>query len=530
MKRILIFLFLFCFGHAYTQSELLIYHDIKTDSKGNIISWFDDEPGKAWSQVVMLTWHFWDTMRNDVNGIPYYMNHQVWKPGIDDSRGIGGDQLAMALSSWNLLYGFCGDERIKQNMTFIIDYYLTHSLSPPTASWPNIPYPYNTFVLSGRYDGDMILGKDFTQPDKAGSFALELLQFYKMVTPRRFPRGTESSYLKAVIDIANTLAAHVKEGDENNSPLPFKVNALTGVVGRLKNNKGNGLDAGPSNYTTNWSATLDLFEDLQNMNVGDMALYKRALNIILKWMKKYPLQNQKWGPFFEDVPGYSDTQINAVTFAQYMMRHPDYFPEWKKQVKEILNWVHHTLGNRKWEKYGVIVTNEQTAYQVPGNSHSARQASAELQYAASTNDTIYVDNSIRELNWATYMVDVDGKNRYPDDENWLTDGYGDYIRHFLRAMAAMPRLAPTDENHLLLTTSTLQQIHYDEDIKYSTWDSVGTEIFRLAKKPTNVSFDDKPVGKGTFQWTPLEKGGILTVNRLSSTHVTLEQTRHASGQ
>jgi len=34
------------------------------------------------------------------------------------------------------------------------------------------------------------------------------------------------------------------------------------------------------------------------------------------------------------------------------------------------------------------------------------------------------------------MVDFDGKNRFPGDEPWLTDGYGDYIRHFLRAMDA----------------------------------------------------------------------------------------------
>ena len=41
------------------------------------------------------------------------------------------------------------------------------------------------------------------------------------------------------------------------------------------------------------------------------------------------------------------------------------------------------------------------------------------------------------------MVAEDGRNRYPYDMVWLTDGYGDYVRHYLRAMAAAPELAPT---------------------------------------------------------------------------------------
>jgi hypothetical protein len=63
--------------------------------------------------VVNAVWTFWDTMRHDMNGLPYYMNHQVWRP-INDPRGAGGDQYAMALSSWQLLYQYSGDEKVKR--------------------------------------------------------------------------------------------------------------------------------------------------------------------------------------------------------------------------------------------------------------------------------------------------------------------------------------------------------------------------------------------------------------------------------
>jgi len=59
----------------------------------------------------------------------------------------------------------------------------------------------------------------------------------------------------------------------------------------------------------------------------------------------------------------------------------------------------------------VIAINEQTAYKVPGNSHTSRHASVELLYCETTGDMTLKDAAIRRLNWATYMVDADGKNR-----------------------------------------------------------------------------------------------------------------------
>src|SRR5450755_234529 len=206
--------------HLFAQpKEMLIYHPVKTDKTGKIISWYNENPGTSYNHVINLVWNFWDTMRHDLNGLPYYMNHQVWNPGFNDPRGIGGDQFAMALSSWRLYYAYNGNERVKANMFFIADYYLTHSLSGPGAKWPDLPFPYNTFIYSGFYDGDMKAGKDILQPDKAGSFGLELVHLYKM--------SEKKIYLDAAVKIANTLCAHIKEGSINYSPLPFKVNPYT---------------------------------------------------------------------------------------------------------------------------------------------------------------------------------------------------------------------------------------------------------------------------------------------------------------
>jgi hypothetical protein len=342
-----------------------------------------------------------------------------------------------------------------------------------------------------------------------------------------------SVYHETAVKIANTLAKHTIDGDENNSPLPFKVNALTGEPGQLLSNTGDGSQTQLSTYTTNWTGTMELFLELIKMNKGDIVLYRSAFDKIMSWMKKYPLANNKWGPFFEDVPGWSDTQINAVTFAQFIMNHREYFPDWKNNVKSIFDWVYKTLGNRKWEKYGVVVINEQTAYMAPGNSHTARQASAGLQYIMLTGDTMGKENAIRQLNWATYMVDYDGKNRYLNDDVWLTDGYGDYIRHYLRAMAAMPELTPPDENHILFSSSVVQNVEYGERpnsnviLRYTAYERAGTEKIYLTERPSKILVNQKEIfeikdltGEG-FTWMPVNKGGVLTINRLNGNNVAI---------
>jgi len=526
-------LFLFSVNNLFAQKgEMLIYHPIQTDKNGNIIPWYNPDPAIAFDHNLHTIWNFWYTMRTDMNGLPYYMNHQVWNPNFNDPRGIGGDQFMMAISSWRLLYAYTGDERIKENMCFLAGYYLTHGLSPSNCKWPDIPFPYNTLIYSGIYDGDMRNGKDVAQLDKAGSLGLELIHLYKI-------KG-DPTFLNAAIKIANTLAPRVKTGDLLHSPLPFKVNVYTGKVVLLNLTDKHDKLTDTAGYTSNLTPTLQMFDDLVALNKGNVAQYKAAFNKILAWVIKYPIPNNKWGPFFEDVGEWSQTQINAMTCARYMMEHPKYFPNWREEVRRIIDWVHANFNNTQWKKYGVVVTNEQSVYAEPGQSHSARQAADELLYVSLTGDTTMYDNAIRELIWAGYAVDVDGRNCFPFDEPWLTDGYGDYVRHYIRAMATYPNLAPA-EDHILSSTSVVAQADYKGYLKkflsasfnsidtakvrlfYRTFDGSGIETIRMKSKPSAVLLNDSPLkeipdGEG-YSWAVLEKGGLLTVKRVKGNRV-----------
>jgi hypothetical protein len=491
-------------------SDTIQYHPVRiSKADGSILPWFSADLGASYDTVLMLVWNFWNKMESDSNGLKYYMNHQVWKPE-HDMRGLGGDQINMALSSWRLLYQYTGYPEVAANMRYLADTYLERSLSAAGDKWPYLPYPYNTVIHSGIYDGDMRNGKYITQPDKAGNFGYELVNLYKMTG--------EKKYLESAQRIAATLMSHLIPGDSLRSPLPFRVNARTGESGFLFSNNMSGMKVETALYTSNWTCTMELFKELEKLDQGKSQEYKKAFNLILAWMKNYPLRTNKWGPFFEDIPGWSDTQTNAISMAMFIINHRELFPEWQKDILGIFDWTYKELGNHEYEKYHVTAMNEQTVYRVPGNSHSSRQASVELMYTSASGDTTYKANAIRTLSWATYTVAHDGRNRYIRDDIWLTDGYGDYVRHYLRAMAAMPELAPANRDRLLASTSVITKIEYKPDsICYMTFDPASEETLRLMKRPKKVAADgnelsenNKNSGKG-WTWKKLEKGGVLTI-------------------
>ena len=486
------------------NTQHLVYHDVKTDASGAIVPWYSDKASVAYDHDVRLLWKFWQEMRTCGPGIPYYLQHQVWKEKEDDPRGLGGDQINMAIDSWNLLYGYLGDSALHENMVMMANFWLDHGMSGPNLLYANMPYPYNLNGCSGQFDGDMRAGAGYLQPDKAGTFGANLVLLYKLTGNQR--------YLTAAIKIANTLTSTITPGDADHSPWGFRVNAVTGKPSEGTRD-GKRVTA---SYTSNWTPTLRLFDELRALHKGNGESYRRTAVLVEEWLKQYAIPATKPGPFFEDVPteDYSDTEINADTLAAYILEHPKWGSESKAQALKLLEWTETRLGNHNFAALRVTPINEQTRYEQPGNSHTSRHAWVRLLYCEVTNECTDREEQVRRLNWATYSVNDDGRNRYPNDDIWLTDGYGDYVRHYLRAMASMPALAPDDQNHLLRTTSVVQEIKYAADsISYRKFDTDSEERFKLGGGvPLRVR-------GGRFTWNP--EGKVLTLHA-SAREVTID--------
>ena len=128
------------------------------------------------------------------------------------------------------------------------------------------------------------------------------------------------------------------------------------------------------------------------------------------------------------------------------------------------------------------------------------------------------------------MVNDDGESTYPNNETWMTDGYGDFIRHYLRAMDAFPELAPPQQNHLVSSSSVIKRINYvTQAIQYDTFDKNSVETLRLKSKPYGIKANDVQLyesdssGKKEYwDWKELPSGGILKITHHNSTRITIQ--------
>jgi hypothetical protein len=116
---------------------------------------------------------------------------------------------------------------------------------------------------------------------------------------------------------------------------------------------------------------------------------------------------------------------------------------------------------------------------------------------------------------------------------WFSDGYGDYVRHFLAAMAAVPQWAPARENHLLRSTSIVNHVEYGPRpgaglgprparVAWTTFDADSTETLRLVGWPASVSVGGAALSERDdlddegFAAEPLGAGGVVL--RVRHTH------------
>ena len=163
------------------------------------------------------------------------------------------------------------------------------------------------------------------------------------------------------------------------------------------------------------------------------------------------MQNNIWSNYFEDVPIQPNTnnfnQYSAMMTARYLLEHSELDADWERHVRDLISWVE---ANFSISAYGANAIREQSVFWYPMGSHTARYASVNALLYEKTGDEVAKEKAYRALNWATYMARPDGVVIDGPEVNnqWFTDGYGDYIRHFMTSIGAVPTWAPDQQNHL----------------------------------------------------------------------------------
>src|SRR5260370_23875409 len=168
------------------------------------------------------------------------------------------------------------------------------------------------------------------------------------------------------------------------------------------------------------------------------------------------MQNNNWNAYFEDVvrdPSLTNrNQLVPMETARYILNkaaQASVDPQWQTHIPALIGWVQSTFGRGPY--WGAQAIDEQGDCCGPQGlgSHTARWASINALWYQKSGNPTYKENAYRSFNYASYFASESGVVAAVVDDNWwYTDGYADYIRHFMEAIGAVPEWAPAGETHL----------------------------------------------------------------------------------
>ncbi len=474
------------------------WHEPVLDQQGKLLAWYKPEKNLGYDKVLHLGWDFIEhkVPKDTVGktGQKIYLVNSVFDP--ETLQGINWQHnpamvYAAFVDGVVAWHAYSGDAEAVDAVRGMLDYQLAHGTTPADWDWPGVP-----FATACKNDADyghciQNLPREFyggIEPDKVGQLGMGYVLFYELTGDRK--------YMDAALRCADALAHHVRAGDQDHTPWPFRVDARTGSTLALEE------------YGGDVSSSLRLFDELIRLQSGDVAAYRPARDMAWRWLLRNPLSTEskawdKWAGFFEDVP-YRPTNVNQFLpdmAAYYIMTRPDpaaVDPEWTSHAGHLIDWVRRHFGRGPYLGAWAIDEQGQPERDYYGccsragqGSHGGRWAAINAIYASMTGDEQAREDAFRSMNYATYFADSEGKiaccgvdYHHP---YWFSDGYADYLRHLNWIMGALPDLAPIGEDHILHSTSVVQKVSYQaHHLSYTTFDDSGTEVVRVNYKPTQI--------------------------------------------
>ncbi len=494
---------------AASQYPRYYAHETVEDSQEIIAPWYQGQNGQ-WDERVRvaaetLKRYPWAVPPKAISPAPEFVWSGAWKispegeisiPPISDwANGDFGQRAAYLLSGLVDYYRYSGDGHAIGLLTVTADTLIDHLMTSPEHPWPGflISVPVKG-VVYGKADP-----KGMIQLDITAEVGLGLLRAYQVTGNTR--------WLNAACQWGEQLALH---GSEDPAMPPWNRYANPEVV--------------PWNdrMTGGVAFLLEFFEELLRLDYrGSEDCILKARDAGRRYLTEVLLPhwtgNDTWGRNYWD--WVCDVQAENVTefVARYLMDHPEIFPNWRCDARNILSLFLHRTG---------------VALQSGGDTFSGAWAYPEsssccgrslwygpmelsvpfAQYAQLADDEWAREIAIRKMTLATYDFhetgvvedNIDGGQIVAGD--WFKIAHPMALKHVLATMAWLPHLAPSRENHLLRSTAVIRQITYQAGhISYSTFDSPdGTiDLLRLSFCPTEVQADGKPL----FQRDALDANG-----------------------
>ncbi len=472
-------------------------HEKQLDRYGVIAPWYQGQNGqfdlRARIAAETLKRYPWTGASFAVNPAPHWVYSGHWAISEEGTistpsfanwdNGALGQRAAYILSGYVDYYRYTGDAAAIAGMSLMADALLDWELTPDDHPWPR-------FLVSVPKEGEpyeKANPKGFIQLDIVAEVGLGLVRAYEVVGNER--------WLEAAQHWADLLVQHQ---DLRPRMPPF---------GRYANPE----DAPwPDIQTGGIVFILEFYDELLRVGYkGETGGLKRARDAGVAWLRDglLPrwLEDQTWGRNYWDWPDYVMAENVTEFVARYLMRHPEEFPDWQTQTRNVLSlfinrtsvfegsngdvfsgaWAYPEssgcCGRSLW--YGpmelAMVFSE---YGARADSEWGRELGRRMQLLA-TYDVL-----------PTGVVEDNIDGGFIVAGAWFKIAHPMALKHVLGTLAWAPELGAARENHIMNSTAVVRDLHYRAGrIEYETFDTPKgtTEILRLAFQPEQITAGDK---------------------------------------
>ena len=386
-------------------------------------------PWASWNAALDLEMDFYRQCPSD-HGYPRFTQATFldgeWVPMPDRTDTIPATQNGMGILSYLKFRELRGgrDPWYLRTARSMGNYLLKESLTPDSGRYPaftrstgirdKFPQPEDCGSQSDR--------PFEIQPDKGGiaGYALVLL----------CDAAGERKYLEQALRNARVLAANQKDGDEAQSPWPFRADYRSG--------EGRGPVSG------NMSYILRLYDALLVRGFSEFGAPRRAL---WNWIKRHQIRSAAadgvlFAQFFED----HDTPTNRTAWAplnlaRYLLEQGALLdPDWQADSAALIDFVRRIFTHRE---FGVTVCHEQDEdHQAWGGINSTYGAVLAL-YAKAIGSEDLASEARSALDFTLYSIDEQGRPRdlctSPQPGGWQEDAHTDVIHNYVDALRAFPQ-------------------------------------------------------------------------------------------
>jgi hypothetical protein len=484
-------------------------HPAEQDRHGVIAPWYTRQNGQFDYRVRIaaetLKRYAW-AVQGAVAPAPEYVYNGTWSidhegtivpiAEEDWANGDLGQRAAYILGSLIEYYRYSGDPAAFTPIYATANYLIDHCQTDPDHGWPGILISVPTM---GKRYGKCAIGPGEGLRDRQGMIQLDIVAEVGLELVRAYQMTGEQRWLDAARRWAGLLARN-RNRDAGAAPW-----------GRYANKAGgsgmNGVQKGGVVFL------LAFFDELIRTGAADAEIVaardagRRYLQDVLlpAW-----ILNDTWGRNYWDWENPVQAENITEYVAYYLMDHPAVFPNWRRDVRNILSiFLNHTgvsprsrsdVFHGAWAYpeasnccdrslwYGPMeLAGPFARYGVEADSAWAREIARRSQLLA-TYDPL--DNGLT-------MDLIDG-GMYVN-RRWFKIAHPMALKHVLKTIAWLPEImGPNRENHIVRSTGVVKHVVYAKGrVSYLTFDAPAgaTEVLRLSFEPEGVQAGGRPLAR-----------------------------------